>query len=107
MFIRPNLSPGPGYKIKERNSMFDSRNPNNEGEMNSKFVMVKPNEFCSGSNEQVKKKISQSNKRSSVRDNTSGRSRGSNRTQVNKGGSIESKNNIKFTEHSVSQKNAS
>lgn len=30
--------------MKERNTMFDSRNPNNkEGELNSKFIMIKPN----------------------------------------------------------------
>jgi hypothetical protein len=26
LFIRQNLSPGPGFKMKERNSMFDTNN---------------------------------------------------------------------------------
>lgn len=41
--MRQNLSPGPGYKMKERNSMFDQKNFNSsEVEKNAKFLMIKP-----------------------------------------------------------------
>lgn len=41
--MRQNLSPGPGYKMKERNSMFDHKNKNSsEIEKNQKLVMIKP-----------------------------------------------------------------
>jgi hypothetical protein len=52
--MRQNLSPGPSYKMKERNSMFDQRNKNNnEGEINQKLIMIKPNQFCSSINESL------------------------------------------------------
>lgn len=44
--------------------MFDSCNPNSQDlHLNSKFVMLKPNQFCSTANESVtgKKKISMGN----------------------------------------------
>ena len=68
IIMRGNLSPGPSYKMKERNSLFDHKNKNSEDiEKNQKLVMVKPDKYCSVANERMlhfkQPKISQSNAR--------------------------------------------
>jgi hypothetical protein len=51
--------------MKERNSMFDSKNPvAQEIEQNSKFIMVKPNQFCSQNDEILSQKTMHKSKTS-------------------------------------------